>query len=418
MASIESLSSILNLVRASATTEYQSRVPQAVQDNISAVGNPILERQEFMNEFIHNLVCRIGLTVVRERILTNPLSVLKKGGIPLGADVQEIIANIANDQGFDGKGDKLLTKTAPDIKVIYHRRNRQSQYPATISRQQLTTAFTSYNAFNSLITGIINGMYSADNVDEFMLTKATFASAITDNNIIKSAVPHIEKTGSPKKLAKAIINAAKFFQFPSTAWNAYNLNRPASDMGKDLVTMCPLENQIHIIRADVMTEIDVEELASAYNMDKVTFKTRVLEVDNFGGASNCYAILCDESYVQVMDNLFEAGEFYNVQGLYWNYWLNHWQTYSLSTFGNAVAFICDEEAISTDKVTLNFIANTTQTVVATTVPTESVAEWSTSDASIATVVDGVVTPHANGTCFIFAINGDSIATVKVTVNIA
>lgn len=417
MATPNTINSLLNIVRAESSTEFQARVPEAVKQNITAVGNPILNRTDFMNEFVHNLVGRIALTIVRTRTFNNPLSILKKGKVILGADIQDIIGNVAVDQGFDGKGDKLLTKTAPDIKVIYHRRNRRSQYPGTISRAELTDAFVDYATFEKFLADIINRMYSGDNIDEFLLTKNTFASAITENNIVPVKVPHIEETGATKKLAKSIINAAKYFQFPSTKWNAYNLKRPASDTGRPLTTWCPLENQILIIRADIMTEIDVEELATAYNMDKVTFKTRVLEVDDFGGATNCYAILADESWVEVRDNLYETGDFYNAQGMYWNYWLNHWQTYSLSTFGNAVAFICDSEAISTDVTTLTFNTSATQTITPTTNPIDAEVSWVSTDEVIATVENGVVTPHRNGTCYICAINGDAIANVKVTVNI-
>lgn len=422
MATAQSINSLLDIVRANASTEYQSRVPEAVRTNITSVGNPILERTDFMNEFVHNLVGRIALTIVRSRTFNNPLSILKKGKTVLGVDIQDIIINSAQDQGFDGKGDKLLTKTTPDVKVIYHRRNRQSQYPGTITRAELTSAFVSVDTMEKFMGDIINRLYSGDNIDEFLLTKNTFASAITEGQIVPVSVDSITGTGSTKKLAKAIINAAKFFQFPSTKWNAYNLNRPDADTGRPLTTWCPLENQILIIRADIMTEINVEELATAYNMDKVTFKTRVLEVDDFGGATNCYAILADESWIEVRDNLYDTGEFYNAQGMYWNYWLNHWQTYSLSTFGNAVAFICDSEAISTDKTTIAFVTDTAATVVATTTPANADVKWISTDENIATVdvdEDGIVSvsPVANGSCYICAINGDALAQIKVTVNI-
>jgi hypothetical protein len=419
MAAPSTIYSLLDIVRANASTEYQARVPEAVQTSITAVGNPILERLDFMNEFVHGLVGRIGLTIVRQRTFNNPLSVLKKGKQILGVDIQDLILNVASDQGFDGKGDKLLTRTIPDVKVIYHRRNRKSQYPSTISREQLADAFVDVTTMEKFLGDIINMLYSGDNIDEFLLTKNTFASAITAGNIVPISVDDISATGAVKKLAKAIINTAKFMQFPSTKWNAYNLNRPDSDTGKPLTTWCPLENQILIIRADIMTEIDVEELATAYNMDKVTFKTRVLEVDNFGGATNCYAILADEAWVEVRDNLYSTEEFYNPQGMYWNYWLNHWQTYSLSTFGNAVAFLCGSEAISTDATTLTFNSSATQTITPTVTPTNATVTWISTDEAIATVAStGVVTPVANGTCYICAINGDAIANVKVTVNIA
>ena len=42
-----------------------------------------------------------------------------------------------------------------------------------------------------------------------------------------------------------------------------------------------------------MTDISIDVLAAAFNLDKVAFKSMVLEVDSFGSANNCYAMLID-----------------------------------------------------------------------------------------------------------------------------
>ena len=73
-------------------------------------------------------------------------------------------------------------------------------------------------------------------------------------------------------------------------------------------------------------------------MTKTDLLTRTLVVDSFGTATDTYGILCDSSFVQVYDNLQELTNFYNPKGLYYNYYWNHWQTYSMSLFANAVAF--------------------------------------------------------------------------------
>ena len=81
---------IMNTIRANATPSYQERIPEATRDNIAAVANPLFTYSVTMNEFLHALVNRIGLTVVRNRDLRNPLAVLKQGDMPLGKDIEEI----------------------------------------------------------------------------------------------------------------------------------------------------------------------------------------------------------------------------------------------------------------------------------------------------------------------------------------
>ncbi len=408
---------ILDTIRANASTEYQERVPLAEQTTIAEVGAPILTYQSTQNEFLTALVNRIALSVIQNKTAKNPLAVLKKGTIPLGSDIQEIFTNMAKDTGFDSSGSKLLTKTVPDVKSLYHRLNRQGQYPATVTKQQLQTAFTSYSELEKLLSSIVTSMYSGDTFDEFILMKNLFASAINDNKIVKVGVSHVSDEATGKALVKAIKKASKAFTFPSSAFNAYYDNRPASDTGDPITTWTPLEDQILVIRADIMTDIDVDVLAAAFNMDKVKFLAQSLEVDSFGSATNCLACLIDRSWVQVYDNLFETSEFYNSQGLYWNYWLNHWQTYSYSLFANGIAFTCDDESISLDQSTLTFSTSATQTLTATTVPVDAEVSWISTDETVATVIDGVVTPIADGTCVINAVNGDKVASCTVTVAI-
>lgn len=413
------MKAILDTIRANASLEYQERVPSAEQATITAVGDPILTYQSTQNEFLTALIGRIALSIIQNKTAKNPLAVLKKGTMPLGSDIQEIFTNMAKDTGFDGKGDKLLTRTVPDVKALYHRINRKGQYPATISKEQLQTAFTSYQELEKMLSSVVTAMYSGDTYDEFILMKNLFANAITANKVVTASVSHVKDETTGKAFVKAVKNASSAFTFPSSAFNKYYDNRADGDNGEPIITWTPTEDQVLIIRADVMNEIDVDVLAMAFNLDKVSFLAQTLKVDSFGSASNCLAILCDRSWVQVYDNLFETTDFYNAQGLYWNYWLNHWQTYSYSLFANAVAFVCDDEAVAITESTLTFTTTATQTLTVTKTPSDAVISFISSDETVATVSSaGVVTPHENGTCIISAVNGDKVDSVAVTVNIA
>jgi hypothetical protein len=412
------MKAILDTIRANASGEYQERVPLAERTTIEAVGSPILTYQSTQNEFLTALVNRIALSIIQNKTAKNPLAVLKKGTIPLGSDIQEIFTNMAKDTGFDGSGSALLTKTTPDTKALYHRINRKGQYPVTITKPQLQTAFTSYSELEKMLGSIVTAMYSGDMYDEFILMKNLFASAITDNKIVIASVPHVKDEATGKTFIKAVKNASSAFTFPSSSFNTYYNNRPASDEGEPIMTWTPVEDQVIIVRADVMNEIDVEVLASAFNMNKVEFLAKVLKVDSFGSATNCLAVLCDRSWVQVYDNLYETSEFYNSQGLYWNYWLNHWQTYSYSLFANAVAFVCDDEAVAITEATLNFTTSATQTLTITKTPVDAVITFISSDETVATVSAlGVVTPVDDGSCVIFAVNGDKVDSCAVTVDL-
>ena len=82
--------SILNEIRKYASADYIANVPLATRDNFVTVGAQIVSYSLQSNEFVDALVNRIAMTVVNNRQFKNPLSVLNKGSIPLGQDVQEI----------------------------------------------------------------------------------------------------------------------------------------------------------------------------------------------------------------------------------------------------------------------------------------------------------------------------------------
>lgn len=76
--------------------------------------------------------------------------------------------------------------------------------------------------------------------------------------------------------------------------------------------------------------------------------------------------------------------------------------------------------ITLDKTTLSFMDSSSQTLIATVEPSNSTdsVTWETSDAGIATVSRGVVSPVSNGSCTITAKAGSYSASCEVTVNVS
>lgn len=354
---------IVNSIINDATSDLAARVPQATLDNIKLVANPILSDSIARNNFVVRLMNRIAASTIQQRMATNPLAMFKKGTIALGSDVQEIYISMAEGANFDGTGANLLARKIPDIKVIYHRMNRQSIYKQTITRAELAQAFVSWETLDSFVTGIINSLYSADYNDEFLYMKNLLSTAFVNSDMVFAPVPVIRKqkiggteylpdteTGTISSreasknaaadLTEEIITACTNMTFMSDRFNVYAEKVPTDP--KPVETLTLRENQHLIIRADIMTKIKVGVLAAAFHMELMDFMAHVVEVNDFGaGGENVYAILCDEAFLQVYDNYFEMNEFINNEGLYTNFMLHHWQTLSVSLFVNAIAFAFD-----------------------------------------------------------------------------
>ena len=334
-----SIIDIVNAIRAEGSADYQKYVPLATRGNIADVGNPIKEYQIFMNEFVNALINKIGLVVVRKRLLSNPLAPLKKGTMPLGFDVEEAHVNRATAEKFDPEGKSLLTRVTPDVAVMYHRLNRQDMYQVTVSKEQLGQAFTSWENLQKLLDGIISSMYDGDSDDEFILMKNLFADAVTNEHVVTSELPDLTEPDSATAIVKAFKNASTFMTFAGSSFNKFHVVNEG-ETPRRLKT--EKEDQVIILRADLATAIDVDVLANAFNMDKANFLAQRVIVDNFGSAENVGAFICDKNFVQVYDQQRLTEEFYNPAGLYYNYFYHVWQVVSYSMLVNALAFVFPE----------------------------------------------------------------------------
>ena len=329
----------LNYIRQEASNAYRDVVPKATIDNIKEIGNILLNDayQPMLNEFVNNLINRIALTRIENKSFSNPLAMFKKGSVPYGTDIQLIYENpaIAEDYEYsDSAMAKLLTITDPDTKVAYLRRNRKDLYTKTIAREGLQGAFESAEAFDDFVSAITQSLYSGNYIDEFKYTKGLIDGAYEEGKVITEVVSAV----SDKATAEALVEKCRALylkmQFPSTEYNAYSKFSADTDETK-VNTWTDADRICVITTADVMAKVDVQSLASAFNMDKASFMGRVIVVDKFDN-DEIQALICDESFIQIFDNIFRFDEFYNARTMSWNEYLHAWGTFAISPFANAV----------------------------------------------------------------------------------
>lgn len=327
---------MLNTIRANSSAQYQERVPAATQATFAEVGTSILEYETVKNEFLDAFIYKICYTQVSNRRYKNPLAVLKTGSKPYGGTGEEIYTNPVSAVAFDGSNvSDMLKVTKPDVKTAYYRMNRKDKYPVSISDMQLKNAFKNEAEFGSFHQSVLNALYSGDEMDEYLLMRNTISSAITDGKM-----KVVEVSDDATELVKGVETISRYMKYASKEYAGYNVeNAAAIEAGTvtPVVTWCPQDKQVLLIREDVDVNTDIEVLAKAFNMDKTNFTTRKIGVDTFG-ATDILAVLCDESIFKFEDDLYTVRSFDNGSNLTTNYWLHHWQTLGLSPFANAVAF--------------------------------------------------------------------------------
>lgn len=388
--------SIFNYIRENSSAAFQDIVPTATSENILTLANILFDQSYTpqLNEFVSNLINRIGYTMVHNKVFSNPLAMFKKGSVPLGTDVQDIFTNpaIAEDYEFSNTAmAKLLTITDPDTHVAYYRRNRKDLYTVTVSREGLQGAFVSWGKFEDYISSLVNSLYNGDYIDEFKYTKELILGAYDNNKAIIQTVSAPNSESNDKALVKKLREIYTMMKFPSTSYNAYS---KMSSSDKPVTTWTDASRIVLLITAKVMAEIDVEVLAAAFNMDKADFLGRVIVVDDFGD-DKILGCICDEAFLQIYNNQFRFDEFYNARTMSWNFYLHAWDTFAISPFANAVILATAASkpatAIALSSNTATIEEGSTDTLTYTLTPVDS-----TSDVDVVSSNTSVFTVATNG----------------------
>ena len=327
---------ILNVIRANASSVYQERIPEATRDNIRDIGNAMMTYQSTQNEFLSALVNRIGRVIITSKMYSNPLKEFKKGMLEYGETVEEIFVNIAKAHQYDPATaeNEVFKREIPDVQAVFHRLNYQNFYKATISNDQLRQAFLSINGITDLIAKIVDSMYTGAEFDEFTIMKNLIYDAGVNGELYPVTIPTVSAENA-KTIVSKIKGISNNLEFMSDKYNAMSVK-----------TFSKKNEQILLLNAEFDAVIDVEVLASAFNMDKAQFMGQRVLVDDFGGLENVVAVLVDKDWFMVFDNFMNFTEQYNGEGLYWNYWFHVWKTFSVSPFANAICFVTGTPSVT------------------------------------------------------------------------
>ena len=333
------LQEILNTIRDNASDMYRDRIPEATRNNITEIQEAMTDPNNAVvtNEFMSMLLNMIIKQVIHSKLFSDPLKSLKKGKKPLGDTVEEIYVNFLKAKQYDPTGVELLNRELPDVKAVYHRMNRQDRYKVTVNPEQLFKAFSSYQKLDSFIANIINSLYNSSELDEFVLMKQLIKQALDQNamKVVEVADPCTSEANA-KAFIKTVKTVSGDMVFPNSNNNAW-LTAQSVDTNP-LITFSKKNEQVLILSNPTDVAINVDVLASVFNMSVAEFNdTRKIVIDAFPDP-DIRGALVDEQFFQVYDDLVMFKDFENGEGLYKNYYLHIWQTLAYSPLVNAVVF--------------------------------------------------------------------------------
>lgn len=338
----------LNRIREISSEVYHQYIPIITEDtDISAFGKPILTVPQVQNEFMSNLINRIVYTSVNIKTFNNPLKVLEGDRIPLGYAGQELYVNPAEGRQFDVNDFAgLLVKYEADVKQQYMQVNSDLQYAVTASRSKLQKAFTSWENLNEFIDGITNSLYQGAYIDEWNQTKGLVTSAYQSNRVNIAVIPEVKDEESGKAFVKLARKTFLDFQSPSTEFNAW---KKVGGEGRPITTWVDRpEDIVFIVTNQLRANLDVDVLASAFNIDRTTLMGNIITVPNFNiydksgnivsDGSAIQGIMADRAWFRIKEQDRQMDEFYNANNRTWQYYLNIVKMYNYSLFADAVVF--------------------------------------------------------------------------------
>ena len=179
----------------------------------------------------------------------------------------------------------------------------------------------------------MNTPMNADEYDEYRIMLQLLAFYDNKWGFYKqhlSAAPTDETTG--KEFLTAVRSYAGKLRFPNTIYNCKAI--------EDVPVFVKPSELVLLLTPDTQAAIDVNTLASVFQLDKADIKYRTVEVDEFP-MPNVVAILTTEDFFQCYDTVYETTSMYNPKTLGTNYFLHHWGIYSVSPFVPAIAFTTD-----------------------------------------------------------------------------
>ena len=336
---------ITNLVASMGSTDLHNRIGTATEQTIGKIGETILTYTATKNEFLDVLVNKICGQIFMNKVYTNPLSFFEKDPVPFGATLESVFCDLIQAKNFNenfGTGNtevgSLIGTEKPPVKTEYYSRNFAKKYKISVSDEQLRTAFMNANGLQNLINQVLTVPTNSRNFDDFQMMKGLLANAATKEITLSTAYKTAADDVKAKELTKKTRAIVDRFGMMGNVFNIQGIN-----------TFTNPQNIVIITTPEVAAMLDVELLATAFNMDKAEMGRRIVKIDSFqkyDGTNkkfvadpNVELMIVDEDYIQFRRTLQVSESFRNPDHLTTNVFTHNQGIAAVCGFVNAVKIL-------------------------------------------------------------------------------
>lgn len=331
-------STILERAWLSGSNDFQQRIPNPA---VNAYANVVAHLFAPMNNDLFNefsgLLNGLNATYVDIKRFENPLRELKKPATQWGNSERHVAVKYLQAHAGKFDDETLLKVERPEFVEWFYSVGEPRRYEFSWSRQELARAFAQDGyGYDDLLNATITQMLSSAEYDEMNIMIQMFAEAdkrmggLYRYNL--SAAPTDEATG--KELLTGIRAIAGRMQFPTMAYN--HIPVPVYENRDTLILW---------VTPEVQANLDVNTLASVFQLDKAEIQYRVVTIPEFP-IPNVYAALTSEDFIYYRD--FMTGlepPFYNPgnRTMKYYYWAN--ALIGVNPAANCVLFTTEDATV-------------------------------------------------------------------------
>lgn len=336
-------STILERAWLSGSNDYQQRIPDPTQSSYAQHVQELFApyNADLLNQF-SMLLNGLAETYVVSKRFENPLRELKKPAMIFGNTVRGIAVNYMHAHSYKVDDETLLKLEKPEYREWFYSVAEPRRYEFSWSRYELQRVFSQDGyGFDQLLTATIDQMFSSDNYDEMNLMIQCFAEADKRIGLYRE---HLSAAPTTEAAAKELLTKLRMYadrlKFPTMLYNAIDI--PVHETPETLILWVTPE----------FAAVDVEALASVFNLDKADVKYRKVVIPEFP-IPNVYAALTSEDFIYCRDVHYGVEPpFYNPANMTYKYYLHHSQIIGVNPVANCILFTTDAQT-TVPTVTVN-----------------------------------------------------------------
>lgn len=325
---------ILNAIRDEADPFYQRNVPEATAQNISNTGAGINANPALQNEFLRMLLINVVPIAFSSPELHDDFTQFRGNRVPYGKTLMETAVDVIDPIEFDMYASEFTEKEifVPKVMTRFYVKNREVQFPLTVSKVQLMTAFENESSFMNFLNSLISTLHASNERSKYQTTLYTLENYYRQNKFYIVEAPNI--------LSGTQSDAENFIE--TVEWLTLEMGlgdgtREFNNQG--LIARTPAEKLHLFITPKMLARFKLGVWAKVFNLSEAEFKPNVHVVRGWSGAPEIQAILCDEDFFKIHPNFEQMTQAENARGLYTTFYLTCFDTYGLSDFKNAIAII-------------------------------------------------------------------------------